>query len=67
MTSFSWARADSADAPVAVLLPGVNYTVQAPLLYWCATLLAERGWWWRNRSAPSLCPGLGVRESRGCG
>jgi hypothetical protein len=44
MTSFSWARADSADAPVAVLLPGVNYTVQAPLLSWCATLLAERGW-----------------------
>jgi hypothetical protein len=44
MTSFSWARADSADAPVAVLLPGVNYTVQAPLLSWCAALLAERGW-----------------------
>ena len=44
MTSYAWARAESADAPVAVLLPGVNYSVQAPLLYWCATLLAERGW-----------------------
>ncbi|ANP73626.1 alpha/beta hydrolase [Cryobacterium arcticum] len=44
MTSYVWARADSADAPVAVLLPGVNYSVQAPLLYWCATILAERGW-----------------------
>jgi hypothetical protein len=44
MTSFPWARAERADAPVAVLLPGVNYTAQAPLLYWCATLLAERGW-----------------------
>ena len=44
MTSYAWARAESADAPVAVLLPGVGYTVQAPLLYWCATLLAERGW-----------------------
>ena len=44
MTSYVWARAESADAPVAVLLPGVNYSVQAPLLYWCATLLAERGW-----------------------
>ncbi|WEO76504.1 hypothetical protein BJQ94_14170 [Cryobacterium sp. SO2] len=44
MTTYTWARAESADAPVAVLLPGVNYSVQAPLLYWCATLLAERGW-----------------------
>ncbi|TFC60879.1 MULTISPECIES: hypothetical protein [unclassified Cryobacterium] len=44
MTSYEWARAESADAPVAVLLPGVNYSVQAPVLYWCATLLAERGW-----------------------
>jgi hypothetical protein len=44
MTSYAWARAESADAPVAVLLPGVGYTAQAPLLYWCATLLAERGW-----------------------
>ena len=44
MTSYAWARAESADAPVAVLLPGVNYSVQAPLLYWCAALLTERGW-----------------------
>jgi hypothetical protein len=44
MTSYAWARAASPDAPVAVLLPGVKYTVDAPLLYWCATLLAERGW-----------------------
>ncbi len=38
------AAADRADAPVAVLLPGVGYTVQGPLLYWSAQLLAERGW-----------------------
>ncbi|AWB86903.1 hypothetical protein [Mycetocola zhujimingii] len=38
------ARADVADAPVAVLLPGVGYTIQGPLLYWCAQMLAERGW-----------------------
>jgi pimeloyl-ACP methyl ester carboxylesterase len=44
MTSYAWARAESADAPVAVLMPGANYSVQAPLLYWCATLLAQRGW-----------------------
>lgn len=48
MTSYSWPAAPSmpatADAPVAVLLPGAGYTVQAPLLYWCATLLVERGW-----------------------
>lgn len=44
MTSFAWARSQVSDAPVAVLLPGVGYTVQGPLLYWCATLLAERGW-----------------------
>lgn len=48
MTSFQWPTTPSkdaaADAPVAVLLPGAGYTVQAPLLYWCATLLAERGW-----------------------
>ena len=44
MTSFAWATSQSPDAPVAVLLPGVGYTVQGPLLYWCATLLAERGW-----------------------
>jgi hypothetical protein len=44
MSSFTWAQAESADAPVAVLLPGVNYTVQAPMLSWCAALLAERGW-----------------------
>jgi hypothetical protein len=29
---------------VAVLLPGSGYTAQAPLLYWCGTLLREAGW-----------------------
>ena len=33
-----------ADSPVAVLLPGAGYTIQAPLLYWCGKLLTERGW-----------------------
>ncbi|WP_423920530.1 hypothetical protein ACPEEZ_14430 [Frigoribacterium sp. 2-23] len=39
-------EADTAQAarPVAVLLPGTGYTVQAPLLSWCGRLLAERGW-----------------------
>lgn len=36
------ANPDSPD--VAVLLPGTGYTAQAPLLYWCGRLLAERGW-----------------------
>ncbi len=30
--------------PVAVLVPGLRYTAQAPLLYWCDRMLAEQGW-----------------------
>ena len=44
MTSLARDTAELPDKPVAVLLPGVGYTAQAPLLYWCAALLAERGW-----------------------
>ena len=44
MPSTVVATASSPDAPVAVLLPGTGYTIQAPLLYWCGQLLAERGW-----------------------
>jgi len=44
MPSQTRAHATAEDAPVAVLLPGIGYTVQAPLLYWSAALLAERGW-----------------------
>jgi hypothetical protein len=31
-------------APVAVILPGSGYTVQAPLLYWGAEILRAGGW-----------------------
>jgi hypothetical protein len=44
MTSRVLAESAASDAPVAVLLPGVGYTIQGPLLYWCAELLASRGW-----------------------
>lgn len=44
MSSTVVAAASSPDAPAAVLIPGAGYTIQAPLLYWCGRLLAERGW-----------------------
>ena len=44
MSSYAWARSDAKHPPVAVLLPGRGYTVQAPLLYWCARMLDELGW-----------------------
>jgi hypothetical protein len=44
MSSFTWAESDSESPPVAVLLPGTGYPVRAPLLYWCARILAEAGW-----------------------
>jgi hypothetical protein len=31
-------------APVAVILPGSGYTIQAPLLYWGAEILKAGGW-----------------------
>lgn len=34
----------TAEAPVAVLVPGSRYGVQAPLLYWCAHMLVQHGW-----------------------
>ncbi|WP_143556783.1 hypothetical protein [Sanguibacter antarcticus] len=45
MRTFPWGRDPrSTTYGVAVLLPGSGYTVQAPLLYWCAEMLAELGW-----------------------
>jgi hypothetical protein len=44
MTTKALAQPSDPNAPVALLLPGTGYTVQAPLLYWCGRLLAERGW-----------------------
>ncbi len=32
------------DMPSALLLPGANYTAQAPLLYWSAAVLLASGW-----------------------
>lgn len=32
------------DAPVALVLPGVGYTVHAPLLYWSIGILLDGGW-----------------------
>jgi len=44
MSSFVRVRSDSKNPPVAVLVPGSGYTVRAPLLYWCAEILAQQGW-----------------------
>lgn len=44
MRSRVLATSDLVEPPVAVMLPGVGYTIQGPLLYWCAQMLAERGW-----------------------
>jgi hypothetical protein len=44
MSSFTWAESESESPPVAVLLPGTGYPVRAPLLFWCARILAEAGW-----------------------
>lgn len=38
------AECSSAGAPVALILPGAGYTVQAPLLYWSILALAQAGW-----------------------
>jgi hypothetical protein len=39
------ARPDTpSGAPVALVLPGAGYTVQAPLLYWPILALGEAGW-----------------------
>ena len=32
------------DAPLALVFPGVGYTVQAPLLYWPILALTQAGW-----------------------
>lgn len=34
----------AASAPVALVLPGAQYSAQAPLLYWSAGALIEDGW-----------------------
>lgn len=44
MSSFVRARSNSENPPVAVLLPGVGYTVKGPLLHWCAEMLSQEGW-----------------------
>lgn len=32
------------DAPLALVFPGVGYTVQGPLLYWPILALSQAGW-----------------------
>jgi hypothetical protein len=44
MRSVTWPGSDATSDKIAVLLPGVGYTVQRPVLYWCAELLVQRGW-----------------------
>ncbi len=48
METFAWrgsrANSDSDQAKVAVLLPGANYPVEAPLLFWVAEMLVDSGW-----------------------
>jgi hypothetical protein len=44
MRSVTWPGSDMSSNKRAVLLPGVGYTAQRPLLYWCAQLLLEQGW-----------------------
>ena len=45
MRTFPWPRpSEPVTRGVAVLLPGSGYTVQAPLLSWCAAMLVELGW-----------------------
>lgn len=44
MKSFMWEGSNEESSKVAVLLPGGGYTVQAPLLHWCAIMLIEQGW-----------------------
>lgn len=53
---------------IAILLPGSGYTTQGPLLYWCAELLAERGWQvraatWGDGGGASRTPVEFVEES----
>src|SRR5690348_16934451 len=33
-----------ASAPIALVIPGVGYTAQAPMLYWSSDALIEAGW-----------------------
>ncbi|GAA1347520.1 hypothetical protein [Arthrobacter roseus] len=46
METFAWrgSSANSDQAKVAVLLPGANYPVEAPLLFWVAEMLVGSGW-----------------------
>ncbi len=44
MSSHLPAGSQPGSASVAVLLPGVRYTAQAPLLYWCGQMLSALGW-----------------------
>jgi len=44
MRTYAWPGNREAARRVAVILPGAGYTAQAPLLYWSAELLVERGW-----------------------
>ncbi|TDE98825.1 hypothetical protein EXU48_01075 [Occultella glacieicola] len=44
MGHFEWGPPGDDDAPTAVMLPGGLYSVQGPLLYWCAEVLLQRGW-----------------------
>jgi len=58
---------DSAGEPVAVVLPGSGYTLQAPLLYWCVRMLQETGWRvvaepWANGTASAPDPRRAVEE-----
>jgi hypothetical protein len=45
MSSYQWpSSSPDRSAPLALILPGTGYTAKAPLLYWCAEILSDRGW-----------------------
>jgi predicted alpha/beta-hydrolase family hydrolase len=46
MESFPWPALPTAaeETKVAVILPGANYPVEAPLLFWTAQMLTDLGW-----------------------
>jgi hypothetical protein len=44
MRSVTWPGSSATSERIAVLLPGIGYSVQRPLLYWCAEILVQQGW-----------------------
>lgn len=44
MHTYAWPRPAGVPRGVAVLLPGVGYTAQGPVLGWSAEVLVQQGW-----------------------